>query len=86
MFSFKTIKKIFSSCTILINNVKGDIKNKNKLIIKLNSKFYCLDKTFVDWLVRFSYAEAKFNITLRNLKDNKYDSLNVNFSNRPSYC
>jgi hypothetical protein len=33
------------------------------------------NKLFIEWLVGFSDAESNFNISLRNFKDNKYNSL-----------
>lgn len=51
-----------------------------------NKSFYCgdaaehlNDKYFLQWLVGFTDAEGNFNISLRNLKDNTYNSIVITF-------
>lgn len=51
---------------------------KDKLFINLNStgkNIFYLERPFLEWLVGFTDAEGNFNISLRNFKDNKYNSL-----------
>ena len=43
-----------------------------------NKSFY-LDTNFVQWLSGFTDAEGNFNISLRNFKDNKYNSVVITF-------
>ena len=52
---------------------------KDRLLIKLKNKTFYLDKKFLQWLAGFTDAEGNFNISLRNLKDNKYNSLLLTF-------
>ena len=37
------------------------------------------DLNFIHWLTGFTDAEGNFNISLRELKDNKYKSINLTF-------
>jgi hypothetical protein len=54
-------------------------KNKNNLIIKLNNRTYVLGRDFIEWFVGFVDADGNFNISLRNFKDNKYNSVLLTF-------
>ena len=54
------------------------IKN-SILTLKFKKKSIKLDKNFINWLVGFSDAEANFNISLKGLQGNKYNSLNLKF-------
>ena len=47
--------------------------------IKLPNKNIYINKYFIEWLVGFVDAEGNFNISLRNFKDNKYNSLVLTF-------
>ena len=50
-------------------------RNRDKLLINLKNNTVYLDKKFLEWLAGFVDAEGNFNICLRNLKENKYNSL-----------
>jgi hypothetical protein len=45
---------------------------------KIKYLFY-LEPNFLEWLVRFTVAEGNFNISLRNLINDKYNSLILTF-------
>jgi hypothetical protein len=52
-------------------------KTPLNLLIKLpnsKQKFY-IDNSFIEWFIGFVDAEGNFNISLRNYKDNNYNSL-----------
>ena len=56
------------------------VENKEKnFIIKLPKKNMYVDKRFIEWFIGFVDAEGNFNISLRNYKDNNYNSLIVTF-------
>ena len=61
------------------NSARSADKNKNNLIIKLNNRTYVLGRDFLEWFVGFVYADGNFNISLRNFKDNKYNSVLLTF-------
>jgi len=53
-------------------------RGEEKLYIKSNStgnKQYYLKREILEWLAGFTDSEGKINISLRNFKDNKYNSL-----------
>lgn len=54
-------------------------RKSDKLLINLNNKMYYLDQNFLEWLAGFTDAEGNFNISLRNFKENKYNSLLLTF-------
>ena len=58
---------------------RGNSMKKDRLLIKLNNKTFYLNKKYLEWLAGFTDAEGNFNISLRNLKDNKYNSLLLTF-------
>jgi hypothetical protein len=51
----------------------------SNLAIKLPNKNFYIDKNFIEWLVGFVDAEGNFNISLKNFKDNNYNSLVLTF-------
>lgn len=73
-----TFKK-FSSLAATADDDLDNNKKKDKLWIKLKNKTYSLDKNFLQWFAGFTDAEGNFNISLRNFKDNKYNSLILTF-------
>ena len=46
-------------------------------LIKLSKKN--IDLRFIEWFIGFVDAEGNFNISLRNYKDNNYNSLILTF-------
>jgi hypothetical protein len=90
-FIIKTVKvkkihspkrSLNSSCTTKNQNdllEDNYFPNKDKLLINLKDKQYYLDKSFLEWLAGFVDGEGNFNISLRNFKDNKYNSLILTF-------
>ena len=48
-------------------------------IIKLPNKNMYLDHRFISWFIGFVDAEGNFNISLRNYKDNNYNSIILTF-------
>jgi hypothetical protein len=56
------------------NTIKTSI-----LTLESNKKSIKLDQNFINWLAGFSDAEANFNISLKGLQGNKYNSLNLTF-------
>jgi hypothetical protein len=61
------------------NSARSADKNKNNLIIKLNNRTYVLGRDFLEWFVGFVDADGNFNISFRNFKDNKYNSVLLTF-------
>ena len=55
------------------------VKNNSVLTLESNKKLIHLDKNFIDWLVGFTDAEGNFNISLKGLQGNKYNSLNLTY-------
>ena len=56
------------------------VKNNSVLTLESNKKkFINLDKNFIDWLVGFTDAEGNFNISLKGLQGNIYNSLNLTY-------
>ena len=59
------------------------VENKSmeieKFIIKLPKKNIYIDHRFINWFIGFVDAEGNFNISLRNYKDNNYNSLILTF-------
>jgi hypothetical protein len=67
----------------IISTNKKEFKNETLLIQisqsgKKNKTFY-LDSKFLEWLSGFTDAEGNFNISLRNLSNNKYNSVILTF-------
>lgn len=63
-----------------IHNTSFNTNNIDKLYLNLDSKNkFSLEKHFLEWLVGFTDAEGNFNISLRNFKNNKYNSLIITF-------
>lgn len=60
------------------DKINYQIKN-SALVVKSNNKSILLDKNFIQWFVGFVDAEGNFNISLKGLKDNTYNSLNLTF-------
>lgn len=61
-------------------NINSYFKSINYIKFrKLNSNSYSLDRNFLEWLAGFTDAEGNFNISLRNFKDNKYNSLIITY-------
>jgi hypothetical protein len=64
------------------NFKKEKYLKKDKLLIsplgKKIKKFY-LDSTFLEWLAGLTDAEGNFNISLRNLNNNKFNSVIFTF-------
>ena len=56
----------------------NELKN-SALIIESNNKLINLDNIFLHWLIGFTDAEGNFNISLKGLKDNKYNSFNLTY-------
>nr|QDG01226.1 LAGLIDADG endonuclease [Scytalidium sp.] len=56
------------------DKTSNQIKNSS-LIVKSNNKSIKLDQNFIHWLVGFTDAEGNFNISLKGLKNNTYNSL-----------
>lgn len=83
--SYCKVKKIQSQKrnlnlnSIFPNKKNNLLNNKDKLLIHLKNKTFYLEKPFLDWLSGFTDAEGNFNISLRNLKNNKYNSLILTF-------
>lgn len=71
--------KKFSSLAVTADGNLDNSKKKDALIIKFNNKTYYLDQDFIEWFVGFVDADGNFNISLRNFKDNKYNSLLLTF-------
>jgi len=62
----------------------GFAEQKDKLLIKFSPfgqkiKTFYLEPDFLEWLVGFTDAEGNFNISLRNLINDKYNSLILTF-------
>jgi hypothetical protein len=55
------------------------VKNNSVLTLESNKKLIHLDKKFIDWLVGFTDAQGNFNISLKGLQGNKYNSLNLTY-------
>lgn len=56
--------------------IKDKISNQiSALVVESNNKSVKLDKIFIHWLVGFTDAKGNFNISLKGLKDNTYNSL-----------
>jgi len=49
------------------------------VVLRTNKKSIKLDKNFIHWLVGFTDAEGNFNISLKGLQGNTYNSLNLTF-------
>jgi hypothetical protein len=62
-----------------VKNNKFGVKNNSTLTLESNKKTINLDKNFINWLVGFTDAKGNFNISLKGLQDNKYNSLNITF-------
>jgi len=60
------------------DKIRYQIKNK-ALVVESNNKSIKLDKNFIQWLVGFTDAEGNFNISLKGLNKNTYNSLNITF-------
>lgn len=60
------------------DKISYQIKN-TALIVKSNNKSIKLDKNFIQWLVGFTDAEGNFNISLKGLNINTYNSLTITF-------
>ena len=60
------------------DNMSYQIKN-SALVVESNNKSIKLDKNFIHWLVGFTDAEGNYNISLKGLKDNTYNSLNLTY-------
>jgi hypothetical protein len=54
-------------------------EKEDKLLIRLKNKNKFLNKNYLEWLTGFVDAEGNFNISLRNFKENKYNSLILTF-------
>ena len=73
-----------NKCSVKIRKVHyttSERKSSLNLLIKLpnsKKKFY-IDNNFIEWLIGFVDAEGNFNISLRNYKDNNYNSLILTF-------
>lgn len=56
---------------------------KGALFLRSNrangNKYFYLNTNFLQWLAGFTDAEGNFNISLRNFKDNKYNSVILTF-------
>jgi cytochrome c oxidase subunit 3 len=52
---------------------------ENKLMINLKGKTFYLHKNFLQWFAGFVDAEGNFNISLRNLEGNRYNSYILTF-------
>ena len=63
---------------MLLDN-QFSVKNNSVLTLESNKKLIHLDKNFIDWLVGFTDAEGNFNISLKGLQDNRYNSLNLTY-------
>jgi len=66
---------------LLKKNIKFFTKNKESYLMlttKGNKSFY-LNTELLQWLSGFTDAEGNFNISLRNFKENKYNSLVITF-------
>lgn len=74
LFIFILLSKILEKEDKTSNQIKN-----SSLIVESNNKSIKLDKNFIHWLVGFTDAEANFNISLKGLKDNTYNSLNLTF-------
>ena len=77
---YLTIKS-FSACFAtwheedkMCNQIKS-----SALIVESNKKSIKLNKNFINWLVGFTDAEGNFNISLKGLQGNTYNSLNLIF-------
>jgi cytochrome c oxidase subunit 3 len=82
------IKKIQSLSSIKIRSFSSILtKNKlttDKLLIQFSSfgkrkKNFYLESYFLEWLSGFTDGEGNFNISLRNLNNNKYNSVILTF-------
>ena|SRR5690554_498 len=60
------------------DKIRYQIKN-TALVVESNNKSIKLDKNFIQWLVGFTDAEGNFNISLKGLNQNSYNSLNITF-------
>jgi cytochrome c oxidase subunit 3 len=60
---------------------RGHLPNsyKDHLILTLHNHTFSLDSSFIQWFVGFTDAEGNFNITLRNLHNNSYNSVMLTF-------
>jgi hypothetical protein len=82
----KKIQSIYKLNYRKLSSINSNLK-EDKLLIKLvpilkkNKKFknLSLDLNFLKWLTGFTDAEGNFNITLRNLNNNKYNSAILTF-------
>jgi cytochrome c oxidase subunit 3 len=72
--NFVNYIKYFSSLLHINSN-----NEENKLMINLKGKTFYLHKNFLQWFVGFVDAEGNFNISLRNFKENKYNSYILTF-------
>ena len=61
------------------NVVENKSVQMEKFIIKLPKKNMYIDPRFINWFIGFVDAEGNFNISLRNYKDNNYNSLILTF-------
>lgn len=62
----------------------GSVEQKDKLLIKISPfgqkiKTFYLESDFLEWFSGFTDAEGNFNISLRNLINDKYSSLILTF-------
>jgi hypothetical protein len=78
-------KKILNSIAILSKkNFSVSVVQKDKLLIKFSPfgkkiKTFYLNSKFLEWLSGFTDAEGNFNISFRNLINDKYNSLILTF-------
>lgn len=79
-WKYLTIKS-FSACFAtwheedkMCNQIKS-----SALIVESNKKSIKLNKNFINWLVGFTDAEGNFNISLKGLQGNTYNSLILTF-------
>lgn len=72
LFIFILFNKIINKEDKMSNQIKN-----SSLIVESNNKSIKLDKNFIHWLVGFTDAEGNFSISLKGLKNNTYNSLNL---------
>lgn len=56
-----------------------NVKNNSILTLESNKKLIHLDKNFINWLAGFTDAEGNFNISLKGLQEDKYNSVNLTY-------
>lgn len=82
-FYLNITRSIWNSILISENNEKSILKN-DKLYIDLDiknkkRKIFYLERYFLEWLAGFTDAEGNFNISLRNFKNNTYNSYIITY-------